>query len=296
MKDKIILYSTGGCGDQSLSFRLTYLLNQIYPKIKVKNICCCREETWNMLNILYGDRFDITRMSENFLEGKNNLVNEMLLRELDEAKYIIWPDLLFRNKYSPPLKSWGISNFTVKQTRNLLGKWKPENRITVNLNSITPLYTYHSIPELVRELGKKFPDKEIYVPILTKWNQRDLNTYKFINLPPNVVIDINPEFSKSYDLLCRSEYLLTTDSGIMHIAQDLNLPYLTLDPQYKISMFSARWRPFAYYNSIPINSLVEDIVNIVNAHLLYPETQMIDVADIYRKDNLDIPRLLNFKD
>lgn len=272
----IIIWSCGGVGDQTLAFRLSFILKQLYPNLNIINNCCVRPETAEILSIL-GYKFNTCQES--------SLDNIGFVRE---NEYLIWPDKLFRGLGSFPLKKYCITNFIVKQTRTLLGKWKPENIITINLNSITAGYQYHSIPQLIRNLSLSFPNHIIYVPMLSEWNNIPMDLYYLPDYPKNVIIDNNPKFEKSFEMLCKSEYAITTDNGIMHICHDLGMPYLVLDPQYNRIAFSARWRAFGNYHSIPINSLVEDVIGVIKTQLEIPETQMIECDKIYRQD-------INFK-
>jgi hypothetical protein len=286
MVGEIILFSAGGFGDQALSFRLSFLLKQLYPNLNVLHKCCCRDETWEMINIVYGQRFNLLKLKEH---SHNNII-------FKSNEFLVYPDKLFRGNGAPLLNEWKISNFVVKQTRVLLDRFDPQNRITINLNSITNGYTYHSIPELVRAVADSFKDTEIYVPLISNWNGISLDTRGFGKMPKNVNLVTDPLFRDSYDLLCKSKYLIVTDSGIMHLGYDIGIPMLVLDPRYNQPMFEVRWRPFGYYNSVPISTMPNEILKILGYHLLFPETQMVHVDSIFRK-KINDPRIdLLFKE
>lgn len=305
MYQSISLIGSGGTGDFLLGIHLKYLLNQLYPKTySTINYLCARDETFEMIKTLYPDEVknrSIQQLPENFLEKIKTQ------EDLDNfcpgsRTFLVWPDKLFRGFGAFPLKEFNITNFLVKQTRTLLGKWKPENYISLALNSITNNYTYHSIPELSYKLAHQFPDKKVYIPLLTNWNNKELQRFNFPNPPDNLEIDINPEFSKVFDILCKSEYCVCTDNAIMHICHDLGMPFLTLDPQFSNLPFEARWRPFSYYNSIPISSLVDDVIDIVKTQIEIPETQMISMSQLhifskvfYVRQNMDWSKSLIFK-
>lgn len=291
----INILSSGGTGDFLLGIRLKYLLNQLHPNFLVSNYLCCRKETWKMIKVLYPNDKNLVPSPETQLEQFKNK-EELNLFQKDAENYRVYPDSLFRGFGSPPLKEWGISNFLIKQTRTLLGKWKPENYISLALNSITDGYTFHSIAELAYKLAAQFPDKIVYLPLISKWNNKDLPKYNFNNKPDNLLIDFEPEFSKVYDILCKSEFLISTDNAMYHIGGEIAIPQLLLDPQYNKYAFLSRWRPMGNYNSIPINSLVEDIVNIVDTQLKYPETQMLPSESVFRRNNINWPQTLIFKD
>ncbi len=289
-----ILWSGGGFGDILLSFRLGELLKQKH-NIRCSYVCCCRDETWKMIETVFWDKLnEISREKEHYLDY---LRDNNELKDLPEGNFAVYPDKIFRGLKAFPLQKYNTTNFSIKQTRTLLSEWRPEGGyISIALNSITPFYTYHSIPQLLRALSEKFPDKKIYCPVLTKWNDKELTANNFSNLPDNVKIDINPAFRTVYSILCQSEYAICSDNGIMHICHDLGMPYLTLDPQFDREPFQARWRAYGNYHSIPISALVEDIVNVVKTHIEIPETQMIPVENIFRKDNIDYSKLLIFKE
>lgn len=291
MDKNIVIWSCGGTGDQLLAFRLSYLLKLLYPKINIVNNCCVRSEIENMLRVL-GYEFNV--YPENWLDNIKDINSVELEGYEDYVPYLIWPDRLFRGIGSPPLNELGITNFSVKQTRTLLGKWKPENYISLALNSITSGYTYHSISELVNELARTFPNKKIYCPLLCKWNNTNLPDILVKNSYPNIELDINPEFSKVFDILCKSEYTICTDNAILHILDDMGAPYLLLDPQFGRPAFESRWRVSGYHHSIPISSLVEDIVKVAKTQIEIPETQMISTNNIFRRD-INWPKELIFK-
>lgn len=287
------IITNGGCGDAILAIRFKYLVDNIFG-IKTIVFFASRNETWNMIKEIYGQLVldgEIKQLPEDYL----NSVSDASLKSFGDNTYIIYPDKLFRGFAAPPIKKLGITNFSIKQTRTLVGKWKPDNYISLALNSITPGYTYHSIRELALKLCKQFPDKNIYLPLLTTWNNKDLSTVELERCPNNLIIEYNPEFSRVYNILTMSEYCICTDNAIMHICHDLGMPYLTLDPQFNRSAFEARWRPFGYYNSTSINSLVEDIVDTVKTQIDIPETQMIGINDIFRQ-NKDWSKELIFKE
>jgi len=286
MNKTIHLYSLGGCGDQILAFRLRFLLKQIHKDLKIYNYCCTRQETWNMLRVIYPN-VEFQKRDEDFFDRVGYY-------DYSDT-FMIYPDKLFRGRNAFPLKDYNITNFSVKQTRTLLGKWKPENYISMAINSITPGYTYHSVPELAYKLARQFSDKKIYLPLLVNWNNKSLPMFNFPNPPDNLDIDIQPEFSKVFDILCKSEYCVCTDNAIMHICHDLGMPYLTLDPQYKNSPFEARWRPYGDYHSIPIGALVDDIVDVIKTQINILETQMISTRRIFR-ENKDWKETLLFKE
>lgn len=280
-KTKINIISGGGCGDMLLSLRLKSLLNLLYSdKYNVTNYLCSRDETWNMIKTLFPNDKNIKKLDEKYLD---NIKSQEDLDIFEGKTYICYPDKLFRGLGAPPLKEWNITNFLVKQTRLLIGKYRSNNFISLALNSITAGYTFHSIKELAINLAKAFPDKTIYLPLISRWNGNDLHTLKFSGCPSNLLVEYDAEFPKVYDILCQSDYLITTDSAMMHIGWDMAIPMLVLDPQFDRIAFSARWRPIGYYNSIPIESLVEDVIDIVKTQLVIPETQMIGADKIFRK-------------
>jgi len=286
---EINLIQAGGFGDLLLGFRLAKLLSETHRDFFINHNCCCRDETWKMVETVFPEMVtggQIKRLPEHFVNENLDTQEKFDKFKRNTNTYLIWPDLLFRSKNSPPLKNWNISNFLVKQTRCLLGKWRPENYISMAVNSITKNYTYHSVTELAYKLCKEFPNHRIFLPLLTTWNQKDVPKFNFPNPPDNLEIEINLEFKKVYDILCRSEYTICTDNAILHILDDMAAPYLLLDPQFNKSAFESRWRAFGDYHSVPISSLVDVIINVVKTQILIPETQMIGVDKIFRQDKI----------
>lgn len=284
--EKINIISNGGAGDLILSLRLSHLLNTIYPnKYLINNFLAARDETFNMIKVSYKDTnliHNIKQLPEDFLQS---IKNQSDIDSFDKSaqNYIVYPDTLFRGIGKFPCSKFGLSPLIIKQSRPLLGKWNPENYISIHLNSITHGYTYHSISELVNSIAARFPDKKIYVPILSSWNNKSLNLN--INKQyPNIEVDIDADFSKVFGILCKSEYSVTTDNGILHLLHDIGAPYLLLDPQFNRPAFEARWRANGYFNSLDIKSLSDDIVNVIETQIKTPETQMINTSNIFRKE------------
>jgi hypothetical protein len=238
-----------------------------------------------MVEVLFPEEVSngtIQKLDEDFANNIKNQ-NDLDAFSTNSKNYIVYPDKLFRGFGAFPLKEYNITNFLVKQTRTLLGKWKPNNYISLALNSITPGYTYHSIGELTYKLCKAFPDKKIYVPVLTDWNGRELSQSTYVDMP-NLELDVNSDFKKVYDILCKSEFSICTDNSILHILDDLAAPYLLLDPQFNSPAFASRWRSSGFYHSVPISALVDDIIATVKTQIEVPETQMIGCDQIFRKN------------
>ncbi len=289
MSDIVNLVGAGGIGDFLLTSQVAHYIYKIgkYPRI----YCCARDETFKPLQYLLKDIYLLDRLPEDY--GDRLLNDESLFKQIQGhesiEQYLVWPDRLnLKGRYAFDYKKYNVSNFVVKQTRLLLDKWKPDWKnkiITINLNSITPGYLYHSIADLIREVGRAFPDYQIYVPVLTSWNKVNLPDFRFLNITDNVKIDYNPPFEKSIEILYKSCYAIVSDSGIMHTCFQLGMPFLTLDPQFNKILWQSRWRPFGNFNSLPIYSLVEDVVKVVKTNIEVPETNMIDKVSILKCGN-----------
>ena len=293
----INLLAAGGSGDFLLSYKLKCLLNFLYPeKYIIKNYFCSRPETFNIIKTIFPNDPDIIQLPENYLEDKKTEESLGNINNFASRNFIAYPDTLFRGHGKPTLSEWNINPLMIKQYRVLLGKNKPSGYISFALNSVTNFYTYHSIPELVTKVAKAFPDRKIFYPLLNRWAGKDVPQPNFGNLPKNVELNINPSFEKVYEILCKSDHTICTDNLIMHLCGEMFSNHLILDPQYKKPAWESRWRNNSYYNSIPIESLVDDIVDIVKIQIDSPESQMVSVENFYRKGEVNISQLLLFKE
>ena len=135
---------------------------------------------------------------------------------------------------------------------------------------------YYNIPELLKLIAQKLPNYQIYFPKLKSWDKDIVHIGDFnISLPNNVFIDEDPNFNDSLDILCKSEYGIFTCNGPSHIAYQLGVPRLILDPQFNKIPWISRWKE-DNEECIDINTSTELVSNIVLHNIENPETLLVD--------------------
>ena len=282
--NSVLLLAAHGIGDQMLAFQC----REFIPFRDADIISCSRNETFSVLSLLYNSIF--SRLSQHPLGekwGENNwiLSNQETLEELkkkySEIYYII-PDLLFRNPLAFDYRKYNVAPGTIKSTRTLISEWRGANekRITVNLNSTTPGYSYINLYYLVIYLSQFLPDYEIYVPLVTEWAGKAIeHDSRFFHdkFDKNVIVDFNPKNEVWIEKLKTSCYAIVTDNGVSHIAYHLGCPRLLLDPRYTISdtPWQARWREAGLEESLPISTPPNQVANLVKSNVLCPESALI---------------------
>ncbi len=269
-----------GLGDCILSLQISYLLS--LKNIKHKNLISTRKEVYEPLYNIFANEFDFERIDENYSENNQILFNDKMQNELKErygSNYITYnvPDLLFRNPLAFTYKEYGLNPDLIKKTRTLAAHFKDkENIIYCGLCSTTSGYVYKDIPNLLIFLAEFLPDYRIYFPLVESWDKKIENLGDFNKrFPNNVIIDNNPSFINSLNFLTKSVYGIFTCNGPSHIAYQLGIPRLILDPQYGRLPWMARWKE-NFEECIPINSDINSIVNIVYNNLNFPETTLLD--------------------
>jgi hypothetical protein len=297
-----------GLGDCILSLQISYFLSKL--NIEHQNLTSTRNEIFNPLKYLFEDKFKLNQIDEKITEN-NLIINSIEAQEELKKKYngteIIYnvPDLLFRNPLAFDFQKYNLSPQIIKKHRLLLDpsfRQKKENIIYCGLATSTENYVYYDIPELIQKLAKALPNYKIYFPLLTKWDKPIDNLGNFnINFPQNVIIDKDPKFESSLEILKQSVYGIFTCNGPSHIAYHLGIPRLILDPQFGKLPWVARWKE-DYEECIPINTSINEILTIVVNNILIPQTQMFDrkfISFLERgsanPSNLDWSQILYFK-
>jgi len=276
---KLLNIGGHGLGDCILSLQISYLLNQ--QNIFNKTLISTRNEVYRPLWYVFGNALDFERIDENIAHDNKIIADKTLqenLKSIYNVKDITYnvPDVLFRSPLSLDYKKYGLNPQLIKKTRVLNGHFiNKEKIIYCGLTTTTQGYMYNNIPALLKTLAEYLPQYTIYFPKVKKWDRDiDYNNFNF-NYPSNVFIHDDPTFEESLDWLVKSEYGLFTCNGPSHIAYQLGIPRLILDPQFDKIPWMSRWKE-DFEECISINTNFNDIVKLVSANIQYPETTLID--------------------
>lgn len=297
-----------GLGDCILSLQISHFLSQ--QNVAHQNLISTRSEIFNPLKYLFQNKYEFNQIDEKITEN-NTIINNHDLQEELKKKYnaseIIYnvPDLLFRNPLAFDYQKYNLNPQIIKKQRLLLNtgfRQKKENIIYCGLATSTENYVYYDIPKLIEKLAQSLPTYKVYFPLLTKWDKPINNLGNFdVNFPDNVIIDKDPKFEDSLNILKESIYGIFTCNGPSHIAYHLGIPRLILDPQFGKLPWIARWKE-DYEECIPINSSINEILTIVVNNIMIPQTQMFDRKFISfleknspNPSNLDWSQILYFK-
>jgi hypothetical protein len=290
-----------GLGDCILSLQISYLLEQ--RNIEHVNLISTRNEVFEPLNYIFGNKFKLIQIEEKYA-NENAIINNFSYQEEIKEKYnnnITYnvPDLLFRNPLGLNYKKYGLEPSIIKQTRiyteNLEQK---ENIIYCGLCSTTEGYVYKNIPLLLIRLAEFLPSYKIYFPLIKKWDKEINNLGNFdVSFPSNVIIDSCPSFIDSLKFLKRSCYGIFTCNGPSHIAYQLGIPRLILDPQFNKIPWIARWKE-DYNDCIPIDIDINSIAQIVHANITHPQTKMVDskfILNLIQQNQTNWENIFYFK-
>ena len=269
-----------GLGDCILSLQISYLLKERY--IKHTNLISTRNDVYKALWYIFSNELDLNQIDEKYANDNELLHNENYIKEIalsynsDNITYNV-PDLLFRNPFAFKYNDYGLNPQLIKKTRILTNHFTDkQNIIYCGLLTTTKGYMYQNIPMLLRSLAEHLPNYTIYFPKIKTWD-KDLDYIgNFnINFPSNVWIDNNPEFEKSLDVLTKSKYGIFTCNGPSHIAYQIGMPRLILDPQFGRIPWISRWKE-DYEECIDINTEYNDVTRLVVNNINNPETLLID--------------------
>ena len=295
-----------GLGDCILSLQISYFLSKL--GVNHKNLISTRTEVFNALKYLFEDVAKFEKIDEKFAENNEIINNQNFridLKKTFNGSKITFnvPDLLFRSPLAFNYQKYNLSPQIIKQQRLLLNTTKEKkNIIYCWLATSTENYVYHDIPILIQKLAESLPNYTIYFPLLTKWDKPINNLGNFnIYFPQNVIIDKDPKFENSLEILKQSIYGIFTCNGPSHIAYHLCIPRLILDPQFGKLPWIARWKE-DYEECISIETPINEILTIVVNNILTPQTQMFDRKFISflekhssNPSNLDWTSILYFK-
>lgn len=296
---KVAIIGGHGMGDCLMAIQCAEFVRRTGKEYKV--IVSARDEVFKPLKHMLGVLHDLIQVDESYASNNNLLNDESLFEFLTkdyEEKYYVIPDLLFNNKHTFDFKKYGTNPQMIRSTRLLDNRTRAVVRpmIYLGLMSTTPGYTYDDILSLARAMAITNPQYEVYLPLVNKWAGKDIKNFDVpANLPSNLKIDVNPDFLKSLDILKEACYFVGTDNGPSHLAYHLGTPRLILDPQYNRVPWIARWRE-DYLESIPINTSVENIVEIVRLNLKIPQTSLLPRVSILMNPGVDWKQLMYMKE
>ena len=280
MDSQLINIGGHGLGDCILSLQISHLLKQ--KQIKHTTLISTRDQIYKPLYHIFSNELDLHQIDQKYANDNALLHNQDYIKEIasihnsDNITYNV-PDLLFRNPLAFKYNDYGLNPQLIKKTRILSHLFNTkENIIYCGLLTTTKGYTYHNIPLLLRSLAEHLPNYIIYFPKIKTWD-KDLDYTGNFNaeFPSNVWIDDNPQFEKSLDVLTKSKYGIFTCNGPSHIAYQIGIPRLILDPQFNKIPWMARWKE-DYEECIDINTECNDITALVVNNINNPETLLVD--------------------
>jgi len=200
MEDNVLILTSDGFGGAMQSIQAAKYIRNSTKLGKFVHIGYhARNEIFKPFRYCFDDLYTIHQLNQEDEQkclNNDNYIEELAKTYQCDEVYVIWPDLLYRNKYSFDYKKYNISISTLKQTKVLQHKFKPvDNNIYINLFSSTPGYLYQQIPELIKQLSYVLQDYTIHVPWITNWAGKSINMGEIPdNLNKNVIIYNNPDF------------------------------------------------------------------------------------------------------
>lgn len=278
MSDIVIAISAHGLGDCLCGITCA---SYVYKKNKYSHIyLSTRDEIAQPLEYLFKDQHKFSRLPEHWLSEalNNDKMFENLKSHPEQEIFFEIPDVLFRHNRSFKYKDYNTNPQMIRGTKLLTHKYNPDygaKIVYVNLSSSTPGYVYSDVGSLLRSLGKNLPDYNFFVPIITKWNNIDIKYDDLDNMPPNINIQLNPNFIDCIDVMYKSIFAIVTDGGPMHLFHHIGTPKLVLDPQYGKTPWVARWKTAFTTDCIDIGCSIKDITNVTKTLLEIPETQLL---------------------
>jgi len=290
-----------GFGDCILSLQISYLLKD--RNIIHKNLISTRDEVYKPLSYIFKNEFNLEQIDQRYANDNLLLKDLQILSELknkygEKITYNV-PDLLFKHPLAFKYEEYGLNPQLIKKTRTLVKHFtKKEQIIYCGLCSTTDGYVYKDIPGLIKMIGEYLQDYTIYFPLIKNWDKEINNLGDFsINFPPNVFIHENPSFQESLDYLTKSCYGLFTCNGPSHVAYQLGIPRLVLDPQYGKIPWIIRWKE-DFEECLPISLDKESITKVIYNNIRMPQTTMLDrkiILDLINKGYNNWNEILYFK-
>jgi len=303
MQEKIVLFGGGdGIGGLLSTFQCAYFVKQakIFHEVDVS----IRQDSGEVLKYLFDDQFNLRIQPEEYSHNHKIIFDKNLRESIfpetkDENFYYICPDLLHRNPFGFDFRRFNVNLQTLKSTRLLTHRFKPENIIYLGLISSTPGYSYANVRRLIFELSARFKNYTIYCPILDSWAGKDICVLDTrAALPSNVIIDKNPNFVESIKWLEKSELVFCLDNGISHISYHLGNARIFLDPYSQIHQnncaMHVRWRE-TLEDSVSMDFAPEYLADLARTIIDTPQTMLINKSFVINNLQYDFSRLMNFK-
>lgn len=224
-----------------------------------------RNEIFNFLKELFKDKFkNIVQLPESFTEDykleKDDILWKKLSGDFDEC-YFVCPDTLFRNPHRFNYKKYNVSLSKIKNYKLLQDKYNPQENICIlNLLSVTNGYTYPYISDLINFLCLQNPKWKFITANNIVWNGIKIHV-DIKNKYSNLIVEENPTLLKWFEWMTKANFSISTDCGMMHVANHLTMEQLILDPQFNRMPFYARWRATGD-DSIPISTSAMDVAKL----------------------------------
>jgi len=290
-----------GLGDCILALQISSLLTA--QNIEHVNCISTRDQIFKPLNYIFGKKFKLHQVNEVITENNNIVLNQKLQNQLkqefscSDLTYNV-PDLLFHNPLALDFSQYNLNPQLIKKHRVLLdNKQKKENIIYCGLATSTPGYLYKDLQNLLLSLASSLPDYQIYFPNIKSWDKEiDMGNFN-MEFPSNVYIHENPNFEDSLDVLLKSKYGIFTCNGPSHVAYQIGIPRLILDPQFNKLPWISRWKE-DYEECVPLNLNYSLIKDIVYNNIMFPQTILFDrkmLANLLINNQTDWSKILFFK-
>lgn len=287
MNPDTLIVGGHGLGDCLLSFQCAQLL-------KLKNIDCdiaisSRPVIISALRYLYDSNVileipESESANHDIEKGTAPIFND-ISKDYKNIYYVI-PDLLFNNSKAFDCRKFQTSPQIIRSLRTLIHKNKATKKIYVGLQTSTEGYDYKNIPDLLTTLAGMLPDYTIYFPNIKSWANGKTCYINNKDFPDNVFIDEEPTLNDSLHHLLQSCYFIGTDNGPSHIAYQLGIPRLILDPQFNKIIWVARWKE-DNQESIPIHTSHEIVSKITYLNITCPQTSLIPRTVLYSNSHLN---------
>ncbi len=296
MSKKVRIIANDGIGGILQGFNIAHYVKLAGNEVDVA--LAVRDDVFFPLKYLFGDQFKISLLPEewaNKIEKDENIWAEVSAG-YDET-FFFEPDLLHLNKHAFDYKKYNISLNTIKQTRLLQHKHKPEKIIYIATNTSTPEYHYAYTPILIKFIAEMLPDYQIYYNNVIKWAGHNLDNGDFSNLPSNVLYFKDQSFEESLGYLYRSCYCLSVDNGISHISHSLSQNRTVISNRFNNlegQKWVARWLENTdeciSYNHSPIS-----IAQLIKLNIELPQTTLIPRENVINNLDKDFKQVLYFK-
>lgn len=284
MPRKVLICGGHGLGDCLLSLQCAYYVQKAGDVCNV-NIFT-REEIFNPIQSLFGHLFNLKRTDSELSPDTEIIISD------DQEAYLVLPDWLFSNRNSFDWKKYGVNPQIIKTTRLLTDQHRNNGVIYLGLMTSTKGYLYSDIEDLAVNLAKKLPNNTIYLPLISKWAGQEIRSFNFPSeIPKNLIIEKDPDFTSSLMLLKDSIYFVGTDNGPSHVAYHFGVPRLILDPQYNRLPWIARWKEDPT-ESISSSTGWPDVVEIVKTNIEQPSTMLIPRGAVLANIGTDWKRAL----